>query len=62
MAFTSLFGAVDISSQRDNQEGCTDAGFFVGVGFPNPLGEGESLSGFAIAFVIHSLDPLLSSQ
>ena len=31
--------SVDISLQRDNQEDCTDTGFFVGVGLPNPLGE-----------------------
>ena len=42
-------GSVDISSQRNNQEGYTDAQSFVGVGFPNPFvtfpdtwGEGTS--------------------
>ncbi len=45
----SVLGSVDISSQRDNQEGYTDAQSFVGVGFPNPFvtfpnlwGEGTS--------------------
>ena len=36
-AYLYPLGSVDISSQRDNQKGCTDAEFFVGVGSPNPL-------------------------
>ncbi len=32
-------GSVDISSQQDNEEDCTSAGAFVGVGSPNPSRE-----------------------
>ena len=32
-----LLGSVDISSQSNNREVCTDTSSFVGIGFPNPL-------------------------
>ena len=33
----SQLGSVDISSQSNNREVCTDTSSFLGVGFPNPL-------------------------